>query len=280
MPHSIRLSLFVLAGTISLSLSGCNMVPGHWLHSQARQSRNLWNEKNTLAQQSAQAQSSLHSVSQERDRFARENQDLKQRLNVAQDRIGNLAQERENLENQTSNLLDKLRNMQNPLSDAATKRFEKLDEQYPGFKFDPETGVSKFSSDILFDSGSAKIKSGADPLLTDFANILNEGEARRLSIMIAGHTDDRPIGKPSTRKNHPTNWHLSAHRAIEVLSRLQKKGLKPSRMQASGYGEYQPLVPNTSEASRRQNRRVEIYVLAPEVAIAGWDPSEAGEIIR
>jgi chemotaxis protein MotB len=43
-------------------------------------------------------------------------------------------------------------------------------------------------------------------------------------------------------------------------------------MGAAGYADNQPVVPNTDEKARSQNRRVEIFVLAPEAAIAGWDP--------
>ena len=54
---------------------------------------------------------------------------------------------------------------------------------------------------------------------------------------------------------------------------LRKSGIGESRMGISGYGPYQPVEPNASDASRQKNRRVEIYVLAPDTPIANaWDP--------
>ncbi|MEE2739452.1 MAG: OmpA family protein, partial [Planctomycetota bacterium] len=66
-----------------------------------------------------------------------------------------------------------------------------------------------------------------------------------------------------------TNWHLSAHRAISVQDFLQDSGVRASRMGVAGYGEHQPVEANSTNGSRQRNRRVEIYVLAPDAAVAG-----------
>ena len=79
--------------------------------------------------------------------------------------------------------------------------------------------------------------------------------------MIAGHTDNTRIGKPATRQQHPTNWHLSAHRSISVLFELIKDGVDPTRQTVMGYGEYQPIVANDTTEHKAQNRRVEIYLV-------------------
>lgn len=222
-----------------------------------------------MAQQAAELQL-------EQQRLAQEKAEFQERLDVASQRLGNLENEREALKGKIFNLT---KNIQNPLPDSATRRFQDLERRFPGFSFDPDTGVSKFSSDIVFDSGSANVKSGAAPILSEFAKIMNEGEARRLSILVVGHTDDQRISA-RTAKLHPSNWDLSAHRAISVVKTLETRGLKPSRMGVSGYSMYQPVAPNTDTKNRGQNRRVEIYVLAPEAAIAGWDPSEAIDPVR
>jgi chemotaxis protein MotB len=79
--------------------------------------------------------------------------------------------------------------------------------------------------------------------------------------------------KAGTKSHHPTNWHLSTNRADSVVLELSRCGVKESRMGAAGYSMYQPVVANKDDGSRRQNRRVEIYVLAPDAVVAGWDPN-------
>ncbi len=74
-----------------------------------------------------------------------------------------------------------------------------------------------------------------------------------IKIEVAGHTDD--LGEAIT------NLELSKKRALAVVAYLSKAGISPSRMKATGYGEARPLLPNTSESNRRQNRRIEWQIL-------------------
>ncbi len=93
------------------------------------------------------------------------------------------------------------------------------------------------------------------PVLDALAESLQEIDNH---IRIEGHTCNLPINTP----RFPSNWELSAARAIAVLRYfIEKKGISPQRLIAVGYGEYQPLVPNDSEENRRKNRRVEIVIL-------------------
>lgn len=260
MSLSLRSFVWFLAGSLAIVSTGCNSVPGSWHRQAALRNRQLVNEK-TAANQAAAAELAAK-------------QKLERALLAERERNANLAQERAQLNQRFISLRDQLAQMENPLSQSANRKFAELVKKYPGFNFDPETGVSKFSSDLLFDSGSANIKSSGKQLLKEFAAIMNDGDAQRLNILVAGHTDDKPIKKQSTAQRHPTNWHLSSNRANEVLISLQKSGVKPARMSSSGYGEYQPLVPNSSDKNRSLNRRVEIFVVAPEASIAGWDPKD------
>ncbi len=82
--------------------------------------------------------------------------------------------------------------------------------------YDAEKGIVKFSSDLLFNKGSDEVASSAAAAVKKLCEILNTPEAKDFDIVIAGHTDDIPIQKPETLKLHPTNWHLSVHRAISV----------------------------------------------------------------
>ncbi|MEM7810753.1 MAG: OmpA family protein [Planctomycetota bacterium] len=195
---------------------------------------------------------------------------LEQQLSVARDRIKNLADERGQLQSRYVSLLRDYKN--SPLSAEAIRSFEALARKYPNFEFDPVTGISKFNADILFASGSDGLRRDAVPLLRDFARIMNTGPAKNLNILVVGHTDDEPITSPNTAEHHPTNWHLSTNRANAVAVALAKAGLPESRMGVAGYNQFQPAVTNTGDGDRQRNRRVEIYVLAPQAVVAGaWE---------
>lgn len=274
MPVSMRLSLLLCAGFTALSVSGCHMVPRNWLRESQVRMQQMYGEKESLGQQLASSNQSLAEINQQ-------NNDLRGRLEVATQRLGNLQDERSDLEQKYVSLLDRAGNQENPLSRSTNQKFADLEKLFPGFNFDPETGVSKFSSDLLFDSGSASIKSTANPLLQEFAKIMNENDAQRLHILVVGHTDDKRIVKRSTASKHPSNWHLSTNRANEVVVTLGKHGIQEARMGAAGYSMHQPVAPNTNDKNRGQNRRVEIFVLAPDAAVAGWDPTQGADpIIR
>lgn len=76
------------------------------------------------------------------------------------------------------------------------------------------------------------------------------------AIEVAGYTDDRPITGP-----YANNWALSAARASTVVVRMTGvDGIVPNRVILLGYGQYHPLVPNTSSAARAENRRINIVV--------------------
>ncbi|MCL5048085.1 MAG: flagellar motor protein MotB [Firmicutes bacterium] len=79
-------------------------------------------------------------------------------------------------------------------------------------------------------------------------------------VNVDGYTDNEPIiGGPYT-----SNWQLSAQRAVVVVQALQDNAhVNPTRLYAVGFGQYHPIVPNTSPANQAQNRRVEIVVSPP-----------------
>ena len=191
-----------------------------------------------------------------------------QNLDIANQRLANLNSERSQLQDKYSSMLAGLKN---PLGGNANRRFEELAKKYPEFEFDPVTGVSRFNGDLLFASGSDAIRSEGSELLREFASIMNDPDARQFHILVVGHTDDHEVVKPGTKVKHETNWELSAHRATAVVRQLGKIGLDEPRMGVAGYSKFQPVSANIDDSARQQNRRVEIYILAPDAAVAGWD---------
>jgi len=119
--------------------------------------------------------------------------------------------------------------------------------------------------DLLFDSGKAKIRTEAYPLLNKVSAILKDNMAQ-FNVGIEGHTDNIPI-KHSGWK---TNWELSTSRALSVLHYLVKdQGIAPERLSAIGYGEYRPVASNETKDGRKQNRRVEIVILPNVTKVKG-----------
>lgn len=114
---------------------------------------------------------------------------------------------------------------------------------------------------ILFDSGKADLKGSGIEVLRKVGDQLARIEGKR--VQIEGHTDDVPIGGRLQEK-FPTNWELSARRALAVVHFLQKEvGIDPVKLSGAGYGQYQPAASNETMEGKAANRRIEIVLLPP-----------------
>lgn len=119
--------------------------------------------------------------------------------------------------------------------------------------------VISFLDTLLFDLGRAELRSNAMPVL-DRVAVAVKGSTKVLRV--EGHTDDLPIATVQ----YPSNWELSAARAISVTRYfITQHAIEPRRLSATGFGEYRPLVTNSSEDNRKRNRRVDIVVLRSAV---------------
>lgn len=119
--------------------------------------------------------------------------------------------------------------------------------------------------DLIFDSGKAKIREEALPLLTKVSDILKDNMAQ-FNIGIEGHTDNVPIHQSGWK----SNWELSTARSLSVLHYLANdQGIAPERLSAIGYGEYRPVASNDTKDGRKQNRRVEIVILPNVTKVKG-----------
>jgi len=128
--------------------------------------------------------------------------------------------------------------------------------------FDANRGIVKFKSDLLFEKGSDVVTPTAAESVKSLCKILNTEQGKEFDIIIAGHTDDLRISRPETREKHPTNWHLSAHRAISVLDVMTGSAIVSERVSIRGFGEFRPIAPNQANKQGNPiNRRVEIYIV-------------------
>ena len=116
-----------------------------------------------------------------------------------------------------------------------------------------------FQSEVLFPAGQANLRPEAGGELDRIASALMELE-RQIPpdipwvIRVDGHTDARPIATPQ----FPSNWALSAARAIAVVQALAARGIAPQHLVAAGFGEYQPLDLGTTDDAYSRNRRIEL----------------------
>ena len=136
--------------------------------------------------------------------------------------------------------------------------------------FDERGLVVRVLDQILFDSGKAKLRQEAYPVLEQVARTLNK-EVVDQPVAIEGHTDNEPI----KHSKWNDNWELSLARARAVLTHLVTEGgVDPSHLSAVGYGEYRPIAPNDTPEGQRANRRVEIVVLPRGTTVKGPADSE------
>lgn len=108
---------------------------------------------------------------------------------------------------------------------------------------------------LLFNIGSAELTPGARDVIMSVGQML---AGMPNNIRVEGHTCNLPI----KTAHFPSNWELSTARATNVVKFLiNQVGMQPDKLSATGYGEFRPLGPNTSEINRAKNRRVDIVIL-------------------
>lgn len=111
---------------------------------------------------------------------------------------------------------------------------------------------------ILFDSGKADVKKEGVDALGKVAGVL--ANTTDQEVIVAGYTDNVQIGG-RLAKIYPTNWELSAARAISVVKILVADGVDPKMLSAAGYSEYRPVADNDTPEGKAKNRRMEIILM-------------------
>jgi chemotaxis protein MotB len=131
-----------------------------------------------------------------------------------------------------------------------------------------ELVITLLTDKSLYDSGSADLRDMTKRIL-DVVN--GQLRRRKNDIRVEGNTDNVPI----STSQFPSNWELSAARAVGVARYLvEKDGLNPKRIYVAGYGEFRPRVANDTEEHRQSNRRVDIVVLDTQGGRAAAAPIE------
>jgi chemotaxis protein MotB len=122
--------------------------------------------------------------------------------------------------------------------------------------------VLRFPDRALFDPGSAILKDDSRTSLDLIAGLFKQKKFSSLTLRVEGHTDNIP----TTSDLFPTNWELSTARSTNVVRYfVEKMGVVPTRLSATGFGEFQPIADNSTPIGRAKNRRVDIVILTSEI---------------
>jgi len=116
-----------------------------------------------------------------------------------------------------------------------------------------------FQSEVLFAPGNAELADAAKQRLDPVIAALKEISEKiptdiNWVLRVDGHTDRRPI----SNAQFPSNWELSAARAISVVRYAVSEGIPASRLVAAGFADNQPLDTGSGEEAFRRNRRIEL----------------------
>ncbi|MEQ1566071.1 MAG: flagellar motor protein MotB [Myxococcota bacterium] len=126
-------------------------------------------------------------------------------------------------------------------------------------KIEDGRAVLQLDSDVLFAPGSATLSTAGVTNVTELSKALTAGTQAKFQV--EGHTDNEPIKS----KEFPTNWHLGADRAINVVAKMIEAGMPADRVSAASMSDTQPVGDNKAVEGKKQNRRIEI-VWMPELS--------------
>lgn len=138
----------------------------------------------------------------------------------------------------------------------------KIDENQVSIGSDQRGLVLDFDAGTFFDAGSAKIKDEMLPALREMSATLNAQRYSAFQIDVQGHTDDTPVNTPI----FPSNWELSTGRATAVVRLFIQFGILPTRLDAQGFADTRPKVPNRDKdgnplsVNQSINRRVSVHI--------------------
>jgi chemotaxis protein MotB len=119
-------------------------------------------------------------------------------------------------------------------------------------------GAIKYTvnSDLLFPSGAWQMSNDGKQIIAKMASQLAPTQQNK--IVVSGYTDNAPIGSALQRQSITSNQILSQKRAENVMEFLVSQGVKPDLVSSQGFGDTNPIAPNSTAQGRAQNRRVEL----------------------
>lgn len=224
------------------------------------------NEIYDLRKDTSKLNSNIHNLEKLNDDLSNKNLSQNQQFSASLKQKSAELLAKEKLLMERENALNDLKKVV-ARQDSITKRLNNiLRDALLGFKSDELSVEIKngkvyvsLSDKLLFKSGSAAIETKGADAIKVLADVLNKN--RDIDILVEGHTDNIPI---KTAIYHD-NWDLSVARAISIV-RILTDGyeIAPTRLTASGKGEFSPRATNSTSEGRASNRRTEI-ILSPKL---------------
>jgi chemotaxis protein MotB len=284
-----RLAYLTVAGLVSISLSGCLVAESRYLQ-KVEEADSLTKELGSLKQKHAALTADNTALSAEfeklrgnasglaKDKLAltKDKEDLEQVLKARSDtlsqNISELRQKVANLEGENKKLKEDIAVLQRVKEEKVKEVSNTYEQLLQNMKSEIAKGQVTISelkgkltvnmeAAILFDSGKADVKIDGLEILLKMVGTLKSVNDK--AIRIEGHTDNVQISGALIRQ-FPSNWELSAARAINVAKYLQQQGLDPAILSAAAFAEYKPVADNGTKEGRAKNRRIEITLVAKD----------------
>lgn len=288
MPHANGNLLLAFGGCWVVASLGCGFVPKQQFSACETQARILAEENKAQLAEIANLKAHNRKLEDQLLETDKELSGLTKRVEADQKRLANFQVERERVQEHVDGLVRgaKITGI-TPVRDDDVER---LTKRFPMLRFDPTSGAYKLDVDVLFDGEGTQIAPQSEKLLSEFAAMFAEPEARDLRVMVVGRAvaetkasstasdkkNPTATGKtPATSVSLAAERRLGTERALAVAEFLRKVGLADERVGVSGVADER--AGGASEASPKQaTRRVEIFVTGKRTPIVGWDTGLGG----
>lgn len=277
-----RLLVFVVGGLFMLSASGCLVAESTYLKKVeeadvvSKELAELQQTHKKLALENTALKSRFNRLTEDAAVLASDKKQLEGILRSKSDtlskNINELRQQVAELKAENSKLNDDVSELQKAKEEKVKEVSVTYEQLLANMKNEIAKGQVTISelkgkltvnmeAAILFDSGRADVKPEGLDILNKMVETL-KGVTDK-AIRIEGHTDNVQIAGGLTR-TFPTNWELSAARAINVTKFLQQQGIDPRNLSAAAFAEHKPVADNSSKEERAKNRRIEITLVAKD----------------
>ena len=282
-----RLVYLALAGLVSISLSGCLVAESRYLQ-KVQEADSLTKELGSLKLKHAtltadntalradfdKLTAEAAGLTKDKAAITKDKEELEQVLKAKSDtlsqNISDLRQKVATLEGENKRLKEEIAALQRVKEEKVKEVSNTYEQLLQNMKSEIAKGQVTISelkgkltvnmeAAILFDSGKADVKDDGLEILQKMVGTLKGVKDK--AIRIEGHTDNVQIIGALSRV-FPTNWELSAARAINVARYLQQQGLDPAVLSAAAFAEYKPVADNGTKEGRAKNRRIEITLVA------------------
>ncbi len=281
-----RLTYLVLTSFTALSLTGCLVAESKYLKKvedadnltkalteQTEKYEKLNSENIKLTAEHNKLKAEAAALTKDKQALTTDKKELEQILKSNSDtlsqNISDLRQKNADLETDNKTLKTNIETLQKAKEEKVKEVSNTYEQLLQNMKSEIAQGQVTISelkgkltvnmeAAILFDSGKADVKSNGLSILLKMVDTLKSVKDK--AIRIEGHTDNVPISGGLSR-TFPTNWELSAARAINVCKYLQAQGLDPSILSVAAFAENKPVADNETREGRSKNRRIEITLV-------------------